>query len=478
MTEVLDLLQPFLDRWLLVLLALVLVTFLGNPARNLVGALAGVLRVPAQFTRTDVDPAFRRVTPSALNRFVRGLRGYLGPVLDRPARNLGRAIVALFATATHAPRWPVAQITDAIVGLVSPLVDQAATHAENGSERLASQVRSAAAELRGRSNRWAGWRIIGGFLFFVGLCLFLYADAALSIASHEKAIGAPVAFLPDWFREITLAYAIASFVGALMLGLVFFDLIGMTHLGPWDDLEAGPRRWLTRIAAGLAVSFLLLALFLPLWRASVIVPTFMSADVADKLLGIALTAPIPLMLLATALIAWGAIAMPWLAWILVAGALALAMLLVALVLRAVSRALPPAAVLLGGLLRIIGIIALGAVIGFLGLAAIVYFAISIVAVATVLVLGAVGLALWIAAWLVAQAVVYGLRLLARVTDGLGLVLQRVIDVLMFPGKTLWNWLASFDRARELHIQPISRAESRVIRVDPGEGDVMPEAAAR
>ena len=154
------------------------------------------------------------------------------------------------------------------------------------------------------------------------------------------------------------------------------------------------------------------------------------------------------------------------------------MLLVALVLRAVSRALPPAAVLLGGLLRIIGIIALGAVIGFLGLAAIVYFAISIVAVATVLVLGAVGLALWIAAWLVAQAVVYGLRLFARVTDGLGLVLQRVIDVLMFPGKTLWNWLASFDRARELHIQPISRAESRVIRVDPGEGDVMPEAAAR
>ena len=304
MTEVLDLLQPFLDRWLLVLLALVLVTFLGNPARNLVGALAGVLRVPAQFTRTDVDPAFRRVTPSAPNRFVRGLRGYLGPVLDRPARNLGRAIVALFATATHAPRWPVAQITDAIVGLVSPLVDQAATHAENGSERLASQVRSAAAELRGRSNRWAGWRIIGGFLFFVGLCLFLYADAALSIASHEKAIGAPVAFLPDWFREITLAYAIASFVGALMLGLVFFDLIGMTHLGPWDDLEAGPRRWLTRIAAGLAVSFLLLALFLALWRASVIVPTFMSAEVADKLLGIALTAPIPLMLLATALIAW------------------------------------------------------------------------------------------------------------------------------------------------------------------------------
>ena len=96
----------------------------------------------------------------------------------------------------------------------------------------------------------------------------------LSIASHEKAIGAPVAFLPDWFREVTLAYSIASFVGALMLGLVFFDLIGMTHLGPWDDLDERPRRGLTWIAAALAVSFLLLALFLALWRASVIVPSF------------------------------------------------------------------------------------------------------------------------------------------------------------------------------------------------------------
>lgn len=476
LTEMLDLLQPILDRWQLVLLALVVVTLLGNPARNLVGALAVVLRVPAQFTRTDIEPALRRVAPSAPNRFLRNLRGYFGPVLDRPARSLGRAIVALFATATHAPSWPVKPITDAIVGLVSPLVDQAATHAENGSDRLGAQSRSAAAELRGRSGHWAGWRVIGGFLFFAGLCLFLYADAVLSIASHEKAIGAPVAFLPDWFREVTLAYAIASFVGALMLGLVFFDLVGMTHLGPWDDLDERPRRGLTWIAAGLAVSFLLLALFLALWRASVIVPAFISPDVADKLLGIALTAPIPLMLLATALIAWGAIAMPWLAWILVVGALALAMLLVALVLRAVSRALPPAATLLGGLLRIAGVIALGAVIGFLGLAAIGYFALTVVAVGTALVLGVAGLTLWIGGWMLAQAVAYAVRLLARITDGLALVVQRVIDVLMQPGKTLWNWFASFDRTRALGIQPIATVESRVVRVTPGDVDISEEAA--
>jgi len=478
LAEILDLLQPIFDRWHLVLLAVVLVTLLGNPARNLVGALAVVLRAPAQFTRTEIEPALRRVAPSAPNRFLRNLRGYFAPVLDRPARSLGRAIVALFATATRAPVWPVKPITDAIVGLVSPLVDQAATHAENGSERLGAQARSAAAALRGKAGHWAGWRVIGGVLFFAGLCLFLYADAALSIASHEKAIGAPVAFLPDWFREVTLAYAIASFVGALMLGLVFFDLIGMTHLGPWDDLDERPRRGLTWIAAALAVSFLLLALFLALWRASVIVPNFMSAEFADKLLGVSLTAPIPLMLVATALIAWGAIAMPWLAWILVVGALGLAMLLVALVLRAVSRALPPLAVLLGGLLRILGVIALGAVIGFVGLGAIAYFAVSVVAVGTVLVLGVVGLALWIGSWFVAEAVVYGVRLLARITDGLAIVLQRVIDVAITPGKTLWNWLASFDRARAMRIQPITVTETRIIRVPASEIDIIEEAAAR
>jgi hypothetical protein len=476
MNEVLDVLQPVLDRWPLVLLALILVTLFGMPARALIGSLAALLRVPAQFTRTEVEPSLRRVTPSAPNRLLRNLRAYFGPVLDRPARSLGRAMRGLFSTMTQAPSWRVAPITDAIVGLVSPLVDQAATHAEHGSARLEAQALSASAELRGRSDRWAGWRVIGGLLFFAGLCLFVYADAVLSIASHEKAIGAPVAFLPDWFREVTLAYAIASFVGALMLGLVFFDLIGMTHLGPWDDLAERPRRGLTWIAGALAVSFLLLAFFLALWRASVIVPTFIPADVADKLLGLALTFPIPLMLLATALIAWGAIAMPWLAWILIVGALGLAVLLVALVLRAVSRALPPAAVLLGGLLRIAGVIALGAVVALLGVAAAGYFAVSVVAVGTMLVLGVAGLALWIAGWFLAEAIVYAVQLVARLTDGVALALQRAIDFLMTPGKIVWNWIASFDRARSLRLQPITVAEARIVRVPQADVETAEEAA--
>ena len=473
----LDALRPLLDRWPLVLLAMVLVTLLGIPARILVGALARLLRVPADFARAEIDPLLRRSSPTLPGRLLRNLREYFRPVLDRPARPLARAIAALFLTARNAPRWPVEKITDALVGLVSPLVDQAATHAENGSARLGAEVDSAAIELRGRSDRWAGWRVIGGVLFFVALCLFLFADAALSIASHEKAIGTSVSFLPEWFREITLAYAIASFVGALTLGLVFFDLIGMTHLGPWDDLDPRRRTWLTRLALGLAVCLLALSLFLALWRASVIVPDFLPAGLASSLEGLALTFPVPLMLLATALIAWGAIAMPWLAWILAVGALAIVMLLAALVLRAVSRALPPLAVLLGGVLRVLGIAGLVLLIGALALAAASYFALSVVAVGVVFVAAFAGLALWALGWLAVETIVYALRLLARIGDAVAAVLQALIDALMWPGRVLWNWFASFDRVRAMHILPI-RAEPRPLRLASGEQPPPLEEVAR
>jgi hypothetical protein len=474
----LESLRPILERWYLLLFAIVLVTLLGIPARMLVGALATLLRVPAAFTRAEIDPPLRRATPTTPYRLLRNLRDYFRPVLDRPARNLAGAGAALFFTARDAANWPVAAITGAIVGLISPLVDQAATHAENGSDRLGSQARSAAGALRGNSERWAGWRVIGGFLFFGGLLLFLYADAALSIASHEKAIGASVTFLPEWFREITVAYAISSFIGALMLGLVFFDLIGMTHLGPWDDLAPTPRRWLTRTALGLAVCFLLLSLFLAFWRASIVVPDFIPADLATKFEGIALTFPIPLMLVATALIAWGAIAMPWLAWILIVGALAIVMLLAALVLRAVSRALPPLAVLLGGVLRVLGIAGLVLLIGAIAFATGVYFVLSVVAVGVVFLAAFAGLLLWAAAWLVAEAIVYLFRLVARIADALELVLQRLIDALMWPGRVLWNWIASFDRSRAIHLQPIRSVETRALRLTPGEQPPALEEAAR
>ncbi|TMC77082.1 MAG: hypothetical protein E6J15_04660, partial [Chloroflexi bacterium] len=62
---VLESLRPILERWYLVLFAIVLVTLLGIPARMLVGALATLLRVPAAFTRAEIDQPLRRATPTA-----------------------------------------------------------------------------------------------------------------------------------------------------------------------------------------------------------------------------------------------------------------------------------------------------------------------------------------------------------------------------------------------------------------------------
>jgi hypothetical protein len=61
LTDILDLLQPIIDRWPLVLLALVLVTLLGIPARNLVGATATLLRAPSV-------PGWLRCSPSPVRR--------------------------------------------------------------------------------------------------------------------------------------------------------------------------------------------------------------------------------------------------------------------------------------------------------------------------------------------------------------------------------------------------------------------------
>jgi hypothetical protein len=74
--------------------------------------------------------------------------------------------------------------------------------------------------------------------------------------------------------------------------------------------------------------------------------------------------------------------------------------------------------------------------------------------------------------------VYALRLIARVGDAVALVLQALIDALMWPGRILWNWFASFERVRAIHVQPIRVPESRQLRLASGEQPPALEEAAR
>jgi len=46
---------------------------------------------------------------------------------------------------------------------------------------------------------------------------------------------------------------------------------------------------------------------------------------------------------------------------------------------------------------------------------------------------------------------------------------------MWPGRLVWNWFASFDRMRAMHIQPI-RSEARPLRLAPGEPPALEEVA--
>src|SRR5947208_14025457 len=84
----LEALRPILERRYLLLFAIVLVTLLGIPARVLVSSVAALLRVPAIFTRPEIDPPPRRATPTAPLRLLRHLRDYFRPVLGRPAGGL------------------------------------------------------------------------------------------------------------------------------------------------------------------------------------------------------------------------------------------------------------------------------------------------------------------------------------------------------------------------------------------------------
>jgi hypothetical protein len=130
------------------------------------------------------------------------------------------------------------------------------------------------------------------------------------------------------------------------------------------------------------------------------------------------------------------------------------------------------------MLRVLGIAGIVLLIGVLALAMGVYFVLSVVAVGVVFLAAFAGLLVWAIAWLAAEVIVYAFRLLAKVSDALEVVILRLIDAVTYPGRVLWNWIASFDRSRAIHLQPIRPIETRPLRLAPGEPPPALEEAAR
>lgn len=456
LAALIEVFQPVLDHPLIFAVAVVVVTAFGVPGKRLLGAIGTAGHVPARFARAEIEPALDRTHPWTGGRLLGKVRSYFGPLFDRPARALGRAIRRAAGLISRATEWPIDRITGVVLRFIDPFLRETSALLDPMAARASGASASALAAL-GTNGRWVGWRVIGGLLFFAGLCLFLFADAALAIASHEKAVGVAVGFLPDWLKEVTLAYAVASFLSALMLGLVIFDLAGMTHLGPWDELTGRRRSWLAAVVIATACVSLVLATFLSLWRSSVIIADFIPADVARTLEGWALTLPIPLLLIATALIGWGAIAMPWILWIVATAVGSLVLSIVSALVRVLAVVLPTVVAFLGEVLRILGILGLCVVIAVISVALVAVFLGLSLGLAEILVLGVVGLAVWAAAWAVGIAVVYALELLASLVDAIVALLQHVIHALMYPGAGIWNWIASFDTSHRWHLRPIPMA---------------------
>jgi hypothetical protein len=115
-------------------------------------------------------------------------------------------------------------------------------------------------------------------------------------------------------------------------------------------------------------------------------------------------------------------------------------------------------------------------IGAVALALGGYFLLAVAAVGVVFSAAFAGLALWAVAWLLAQAIVYVFRLIAKIADALEAVLQRLIDAFMYPGRVTWNWIASFDRARAAHLQPIRPIDTRPLRLASGDHPAIEEVA--
>ena len=140
----LDLLQPIFDRWHLVLLAVVLVTLLGNPGseprrrpRRRCCAFRRSSRARTSSPRCVASRRPRRIAFCATCAATSG-RCSIGPRAASVARSSGCSRPRHARRAGRSGRSPTRSSVSS-----SPLVDQAATHAENGSERLASQARSA-----------------------------------------------------------------------------------------------------------------------------------------------------------------------------------------------------------------------------------------------------------------------------------------------------------------------------------------------
>jgi hypothetical protein len=134
--------------------------------------------------------------------------------------------------------------------------------------------------------------IIGGILYTAAFLAFVYADFWLIVLTLQAfGLETVATRIPASAALLTAA----AFIGvAVFWGLVLLDLLGVTHLAPWDRLGIGARRMMIRIAWTCIGLSLILCLLFGIWRgitSSESLPTQTSEAVALESGGIEVSSP-------------------------------------------------------------------------------------------------------------------------------------------------------------------------------------------
>lgn len=417
--------------------SLILLTILadvyGDALQTALDRLKRVLVTPHEFSEA-LAPLLREIKPWGILRTLRNLLMHLDPIIGAPLRELARLGSAVGRALVSVSAWPISQSTTPVGQTIKDLSASAERRLAGWSAFLQRLVAAGVAELRGPNGTWAGWRSVGGLLLLVLEGAFLFADAGIGIRTHLSATGEPIQQLPPWLVEnIPVQFAIASFGSAFALGLVLFDLLTMTQLAPWQRLGPRSRTWLIRLSALLLGLALTLATLVAMWRADQLMnEQWLSPELRKSALGLGLTLPIVLLLAATALTTWGAVAASAMLILFVCVVLIVAVEL----LRGVAiLATATAGHLSNGLalsLRAAGAILLALTLVPIALAAVPIYGVVVAGTLLVTVATLGGMAAWWLGWTALKVTTLFLDLQSRATAAVIEVLKALIDVLRAP----------------------------------------------
>ena len=129
----------------------------------------------------------------------------------------------------------------AVAPLTSSQTDQ---ESEDDTYLVSCKNKAASIFTSQPENKYAGQQIVGAFVGFLALLLFVYADAAQGAQTFTLLFEGDI---PKFLNSIIIPLMTASVGSALILGVLIGDLLGLTHLGLYEKNTPRIFLWITCI---------------------------------------------------------------------------------------------------------------------------------------------------------------------------------------------------------------------------------------